>query len=114
MAGNSNSGRPRTTDEEKKKRGTYRADRSSTAYAERDAEKIVTGVSFSEIPIPSMPLDNYGKATYQKWAKLLLEQGKLTSVTASHCETIAMIEMLINGRRTAGKLPTPDTLSTEK
>src|SRR3546814_15136717 len=103
MAGNSNSGRPRTSDEEKKKRSTYRADRSSTAYAERDAEKIVTGVFFSEIPIPSMPLDNYGKATYQNWAKLLLEQGKVTSVTASHCETIAKHHKLITGRPPARK-----------
>lgn len=110
MAGNSNSGRPRTSDAEKKRNGTFREDRSEAAYAEKQGAKIVTGVFFSEIPVPSMPLDSYGKATYEKWAKLLLEQGKLTSVTAAHCESLGLIDMRINQKVTAGKMPTADDM----
>jgi hypothetical protein len=110
MAGNSNSGRPRKSDEEKKRAGTFRPDRSEEAYAAKAGEKVVTGIFFSEIPVPSMPLDSYGKATYEKWARLLLDQGKLTSVTAAHCESLGLIDMRINQKVTAGKMPTADDM----
>ncbi|WP_318911618.1 hypothetical protein [Shinella zoogloeoides] len=111
MAGNRNSGgQNRLSDAEKKRRGTFRPDQSEAVYAARKAENVVTGVFFSEIPVPSLPLDEHGRATFQKWAKLLLDQGKLTSVTSAHCESLGFIDMLINQRVTAGKLPTADSL----
>ncbi len=110
MAGNSNSGRPRKSDEEKKRDGTFRPDRSAAAYAEKDANKVITGLFFSEVPVPSLPLDEYGKATYEKWARLLIDQGKLTSVTAAHCESLGLIDMRINQKVTSGKVPTADDM----
>jgi len=112
MAGNKNSGgHNRLSDAEKIKRGTFRPDRSEAAYNAKKGENVVTGVFFSEIPHPTMPLDDHGKATYQKWARLLLDQGKLTSVTAAHCESLGMIDMRINGKITAGKIPTAQDMS---
>ena len=111
MAGNKNSGgHNRLSDAEKIRRGTFRPDQSETVYSGRRAENVVTGVFFSEIPVPSLPLDDYGKATYQKWAKLLLDQGKLTSVTAAHCESLGLIDMRINQKVTGGKVPTADDM----
>lgn len=111
MAGNRNSGgQNRLSDEEKKRRGTFRPDQSSAVYAARQAENVVTGVFFSEIPVPSMPLNPFGKATYEKWAKLLLDQGKLTSVTAEHCQSLGLIDMRINDKVSAGKVPSADDM----
>lgn len=110
MAGNSNSGRPRLSDAEKIRRGTFRPDQSEAAYNAKAAEKVVTGVFISEIPPPTMPLNDHGRASYEKWAKLLLDQGKLTSVMVEHCQSLGMIDMRINGKITAGKMPTADDM----
>jgi hypothetical protein len=111
MAGNRNSGGAgKLSDAEKIRRGTFRPDRSEAAYAERAAANVVTGAFLSEIPVSTFPLNEFGKATYVKFAQLLLDQGKLTSVTAAHCESLGMIDMRINGKITAGKIPTADDM----
>lgn len=111
MAGNSNSGgNRRLSDAEKIARGTFRKDQSEAVYNARAAEKVITGVFFTEIPQPTMPLNDYGRATYEKWARILLDQGKLTSVMVEHCQTLGIIDMRINGKLSAGKSPTADDM----
>ena len=46
----------RLSDEEKKRRGTFRADTSEEAHRARAAEKIVSGPWLSQIPKPTLPL----------------------------------------------------------
>jgi hypothetical protein len=103
MAGNSNSGRGRIGDEEKKRRGTFRADESEAALGAAAAAKIITGPWLSKIPEPSIPLNEIGKAKYDEFTKLLFEGNKLTLVTVGDVERYAVMHQQMHGRLSAGK-----------
>jgi hypothetical protein len=106
MRGGSN----RLSDEEKKAKGTFRADRSDAVYAERAAGKVITGVFLSKIPEPNLPLNEVGRAMYDKMAKLLFEQNKLTEVTCLDCENLGLIQQQMDARMRAGKAVASDMI----
>jgi hypothetical protein len=82
----------RLSDEEKKRRGTFRANQSADAQRARLASKIVTGVFLSEIPEPTLPLGEKGSVRrneYDRLAQMLYEQGNLTHITLRLAEVAA-------------------------
>jgi hypothetical protein len=109
MVGGLGSGRIRTlSDEERKKRGTYREETSEAAALARAAEKIVAGPWLPKIPEPEMPLNEVGKGKYLQIAQLLFDQNKLTQVTCDMCLTYAALFQSAHARMAAGKTISAD------
>lgn len=94
------------SDEEKKRRGTFRADESKQARINRAAQKIITGVFLTKIPEPSFPLGPKGSVRrdeYDQITKMLFEQGKLTEVNVKWAEAAAITKGEIHAALEAGK-----------
>lgn len=81
--------RPTISDEEKKRRGTFRDNWSEAAVAERHAAKVVTGPWLETIPNPVIPLGKVGLDKYRELATILHSQNKLTTVTQMQAEIAA-------------------------
>lgn len=96
-------GNNRKTDAEKKAEGTFRASRSEEAYNAAAGAKVITGVFLTQIPKPTVPLTEVGKAQYDKLTKLLFEQNKLTEVTCGDCERMAVMHQQMVDRLNSGK-----------
>lgn len=104
MAGGLGSGRIRTiSDEQRKKDGTFRADRSEAAALAKQAEKIVAGPWLPKIPEPEMPLNQIGRDKYFQIAQLLFDQNKLTQVTCDMCLNYAALFQTAHARMAADK-----------
>lgn len=101
---------PRLSDEEKKRRGTFRADQSEEVYRARAAQKVVTGSTLSAVPDPEMPLNEIGLGKYRELTELLLSQGKLTKITCMDCEMIALHWQNVRARVATGKSASSDSL----
>jgi hypothetical protein len=95
----------RLSDQEKKARGTFRADMSEEVYAARAAEKIITGPWLKEIPEPILPLGEVGRKKYDEFTRQLFDQNKLTQVTQVQAEVAAAQFDKIFAIRSAGKQP---------
>jgi len=96
-------GNRRLTDEEKKAKGTFRADQSDEVYRARAAEKVVIGPWLTAIPESTVPLSAVGKAKYDELTKLLFDSNKLTKVTCGDCERMAVMHQQMHETLTAGK-----------
>lgn len=81
----------RLSDEEKRRRGTFRSDKSDERYDEIEASKVVAGPWLSEIPEPTFKLSDIGKKKYNELAQALFEQNKLTIVTVMQAEVAARL-----------------------
>lgn len=103
MGGIGSGGRGRLSDEEKKRKGTFRTDRSDAVYDSQAAEKVITGPWLTAIPDPSIPLNEVGAAKYQELADLLFKGNKLTKVTCGDCERMAVMHQQMHERLSAGK-----------
>lgn len=111
MAGNANSGGGnKLSDEEKRRRGTFRPDQSEETYAARAGAKVITGVFLPKVPEPSIPLSDVGRAKYDELTKLLFEQNKLTVVTCGDCERMAVMHQQMHERLQAGKSVSMDLI----
>lgn len=91
MGGIGSGGHNRLSDEEKKRKGTFRADYSDAAWDAKAAAKIITGPWLTSIPEPQMPFGKIGMAKYREFADLLLKGNKLTKVTCDDCERYAIL-----------------------
>ncbi len=96
-------GQNKLSDEEKKRRGTFRADRSEETYAAQAGAKVVQGPWLSEIPEPDFPLRPEGRAKYNEWTKELFEQNKLTLITVTQASALALLHQQIVKRSSEGK-----------
>lgn len=103
-------GRYALSDEEKRKRGTFRADQSEAAYAAKRAETVVVGPWLKSIPEPTIPLDAVGRAEYDRLTKLLFNGNKLTEVTCGDCERMAVMKQQMASRLAAGKSVSMDLI----
>lgn len=103
-------GRKRLTDEEKKKRGTFRADKSEKAYADKDVSNVVKGLFLPRIPEPELNLDEVGKKKYLEVAQMLLDQGNLTMITQMKAELAGLQWQKFYAKAKAGE---PVTASDE-
>ena len=105
------SGRIKTlSDEDKKRKGTFRPDESETALAAKAGAKVITGVFLPKVPDPSVPLNSVGKAKYDELTRLLFEQNKLTVVTCDDCQRYAVMHQQMHDRLTAGKSVSMDLI----
>lgn len=112
MGGVGSGGNNRLTDEDRKRRGTFRPDRTD---AERDAAaaaRVVNGPWLREIPEPKLPLNEVGRQKYDELTTMLFEQNKLTLVTCMIAEEAASLFQEKHRRMAAGK-PVPASLSTQ-
>lgn len=96
-------GRNRLSDAEKIRRGTFRPDTSDAVYDARAAEKVILGPWLTDIPKPTIPLNEVGQRKYDELAGLLLKGNKLTTVTCGDCERMAVMHQQMHDRLTAGK-----------
>ncbi|MHB1086143.1 MAG: hypothetical protein ACYCZ0_00150 [Minisyncoccota bacterium] len=103
MGGKGSGGHNRLSDAEKRARGTHHADQTEEIYAARAAEKVVVGPWLISVPEPTLPLDEIGRAAYDKFTKILFDQNKLTTVTCGDCERLAVMQQQAHARLTAGK-----------
>lgn len=110
MGGKGSGGHNRISDEEKKRRGTFHADRSEEVYAKRAGEKVVIGIFLTRVPEPTIPLNEVGRAKYLEIATLLLNGNKLTSVTCGDCERMAVMQQQMHDRLAAGKSVSMDMI----
>lgn len=112
MGGKGSGGHNRLSDDEKRRRGTFRKDTSEAVYAEADAAKVVAGPWLTTIPEPDLPLNEHGRRKYDELTKVLFDANKLTAVTRSAAEQVAVLFQEQHARMTAGK-PVPASLSTQ-
>lgn len=103
MGGKGSGGHNRLSDEEKKRRGTFRAHLSEEAYDQRAAQTVIAGPWLPSIPEPSFPLDEVGRKTYDELTTMLFEQNKLTLVTKMWAEQAAIGQQEIHRLMKAGK-----------
>jgi hypothetical protein len=89
MGGFGSGGHNRVSDEEKRRRGTYRADRSEAVYGERRTALVVSGPWLSAIPEPVVTLKDIGRRFYDDITRQLLDQNKLTRLTQLAAERLA-------------------------
>lgn len=112
MGGQGSGGSNRLSDAEKKARGTFRPDHSDEVYNAQQAAKILQGPWLNEVPEPDYPLNEFGRAAYDGWTRLMLEQGKLTKVAASLAGLAAVLKQKIKGRLETGKSVSTDDIKT--
>lgn len=103
--GGPGSGPPPLSDEEKRKRGTFRPDQSEQVYNERRGARVVSGPWKTSIDEPTLPLGEIGKVEYRKYAQMLLEQNKLTMVSQNVAQLAAAQWEKIHAEMAAGKTP---------
>lgn len=103
-------GRHSLSDEEKKRRGTFREDTSAAALAAKRAEKVIVGPWLTKIPVPEMPLNEVGRARYDLLAGILFNNNKLTEATCMDCQLVALHWQGVKARIEAGKPPSSDSL----
>lgn len=105
------SGKLRTlSDEERMRRGTFRESGSEAASLAKAAEKIVIGPWLTAVQEPEVPLKAEGLKKYNEIAELLLNQNKLTQVTRSMCELLAVMHQQMHARLSAGKSVSSDLM----
>lgn len=99
------------SDDQKRREGTFRADRSEEVVAERRAAKVLGGPWLNEIPKPELKLDEAGKAKYYELARMLLEQNKLTMISRMTAESAALMFQKINQLTEAGSVPSASDMT---
>jgi hypothetical protein len=112
MGGVGSGGNNRLSDEERVKRGTFRADRTDVERDAAAASKVVTGIFLQTIPPPELPLNEIGTTKYNDLARILFEANKLTTVTRMLVEQAASLHQEMHRRLTLKK-PVPASLSTQ-
>lgn len=110
MGGIGSGGGNRLSDEEHRRKGTFREDRSRETQIAEAAKKVVTGPWLSSIPEPELPLNEFGKKKYDELAHALFDQNKLTNVTRMLAEQAALLFQEQHRRLTAN-LPVTASLS---
>jgi hypothetical protein len=103
MGGPGSGRRKLISDEEAKARGTFRAHNSEAASLAKAAERVIAGPWLSEIPEPTLPLGDVGRKEYDRLARSLFEQNKLTIVTQARAEQAALLLQTQFERLSAGK-----------
>jgi hypothetical protein len=103
MGGIGSGGHNKIGDDEKRRRGTFRADRSEEARAQAAAAKVVTGPWLTSIPEPELPLNEVGRKKYDELTKVLFDANKLTAVTRMAAEQVAVLFQEQHARLSAGK-----------
>jgi len=105
MGGRRSGGGNRLSDAEKKKRGTFRADKSEAVYEAKEASTVVAGPWLAKIPDPEYPLRDVGRAKYDDLAKQMFDAGKLTSVTHLTLSTFCVLFQKIHTMMAEGREP---------
>lgn len=103
MGGRGSGGRNRLSDEEKKRRGTFRPDNSDAVYDQRAAARVIAGPWLSSIPDPEYPLNEIGMAKYRELTEPLFRDNKLTAVTVMRASTAALLHQKFHAYALAGK-----------
>lgn len=111
MGGRGSGGSNRLSDEEKKRRGTFRADNSEEVYAERQAAKVVVGPWLSEIPEPEYTLNAVGRKKYDELTGELLKQSKLTAVSVMRASIVALLHQKFDHLAANGKYPSANDVA---
>lgn len=105
MGGMGSGGHNKLSDAEKKRKGTYRKDQSSTTQQVKKAEKVVAGPWLKKIPDPTLPLCDVSSAKYFEYAQHLFDQGTLTKFTCETCQIAALRYARLKSMLEDGKSP---------
>lgn len=110
MGGRGSGGHNRLSDAEKKRRGTFREDKSEVVMIERAASSVVAGPWLKEIPDPELPLNEHGLKKYNSLCRALFDQNKLTVITRDSAEQAGVLFQEMKRRLDEGR-PIPASLS---
>lgn len=105
MGGYGSGRRIQSSDEDKKARGVFRADRSEEAVLSKKVAKLFVGPWLTEIPEPELPLGEVGRAKYFELTRALKEQGKLSKPLIMRAEMAAMMWEKIHDLKARGEYP---------
>lgn len=103
MGGRGSGGANKLSDEEKRRRGTFRPSRSEETYKEAAGAKVVAGPWLTTIPEPGLPLDEVGRRKYDEITKALFDQTKLTMATVLIAEQYALQYQQVHKRLSEGR-----------
>src|SRR3954471_9790029 len=112
MGGVGSGGNNRLSDDEKKKRGTFRDDPSDCVCDAVAATRVVSGPWLTASPEQELPLSDIGRKKYDELTKILFDSNKLTTVTRMLVEQVASLHQEIHRRMSASK-PVPASLTTQ-
>lgn len=108
--GGMGSGRPRLSDEEKKRRGTYRPS-NEKKLEERRVAKVIAGPWLTSIPEPEYVLNDVGRAKYDELTGELFDQRKLTKITVTLASVAALMHQKFADMAENGKYPSANDVS---
>lgn len=106
-------GRTPLSDEEKIRRGTLDPRTSEEERDRASLEKVLAFPTFHEIPDPTIPLNEIGRKTYDKWARDLFNAGRLTQITQLSIENLALADQTIAACAKSGKA-VPGSIITQR
>lgn len=102
------------TDAEKIARGTLDDRTSSASRAKREIAKILAFPVLKEIPEPTFPLEEKGRATFDFWSNRLLNSGLLTQVSLGYIENLAMTDDIIADHLSKKERPAVNLLEARR
>ena len=92
------------SDEERAARGTLRSDSNEVVRLEQYVErKILPFPILSEIPLPTMPLNEVGRKKYFELCEILHKTGRLVTFTRDQAEAVAALWQSMHMRLANGK-----------
>lgn len=100
-------GRHPLSDEEKKRRGTFREEQSDNSRRVSAVGNVLAFPTLTNVPPCSFPLPENGKGmhTYNSWCRDLIEAGLLTKVSLAFIEQLAIADHTIEQAILSGKTP---------
>lgn len=100
------------SDEEKRKKGTLQAGQTEEDYDRAHIERTILPFPvMSELPVSQLPLDDTGNAKYVELATMLLKAGRLTVMTQTAAEQLAMQHQAMAMEMNKGKVPSASRLT---
>ena len=105
-------GRHALSDEEKKRRGTFREEQSDTARKTAAVSNVLAFPVITDIPRCEFPLpeNGAGMRTFNSWCRDLIDAGLLTKISVGYITNLALADHKIESCLTTGK-NIPDRLS---
>lgn len=100
------------SDEEKAARGTLQAGNTQADYDKQYAErKILPFPVMTEVPVSQLPLNDVGSKKYHEVAEMLLAAGRLSVLTQTAAEQLAMQHQAMAMEMEKGKPPSASRLT---
>lgn len=99
------------SDEEKKARGTFRAEKSTEARKDKAEAQVISGPWLSSIPEPEYPLNDVGRKKYDDITRWLFDSNKLTTSTHTLASLAGLYHQKLSKMAGEDRAPTASDLT---